>query len=55
MGYIREPEGIDFTVDPRPLKDWEKAQISEIISYYKKTGKIKKISTQTRIRKKQTI
>jgi hypothetical protein len=45
MGYIREPEGVDFIVDPRPLKEWEKSQISEIIAHYKKTGEIKKIST----------
>lgn len=44
MGYIKEPDGVDFVVDPRPLKDWKKAQISEIIAYYKKTGKIKKIT-----------
>ncbi len=48
MGYIREPEGIDFVVDSRPLKDWEKSKISEIIKYYKKTGKIKKIFIQNK-------
>jgi len=44
MGLIREPEGVDFVVDPRPLKDWEKMQISDVIAHYKKTGEIKKIS-----------
>jgi hypothetical protein len=44
MGYIREPEGVDFVVDPRPLEDWEKSQISDIIAHYKKTGEIKKIN-----------
>ena len=44
MGYIREPERVDFVVDPRPLKKWEKAQISDIIAHYKKTAKIKKIT-----------
>jgi hypothetical protein len=44
MGYIREPEGVDFVVDPRPLEDWEKAQISDVIAHYKKTGEIKKIN-----------
>lgn len=53
MGIIREPEGVDFVVDPRPLKDWEKKQISEIIEHYKKTGEIKKISTSKKRKKKQ--
>jgi hypothetical protein len=55
MGLIREPEGVDFVVDPRPLKDWEKKQISDIISHYKKTGEIKKIPTLKRTKKGQTV
>ena len=54
MGHIREPEGIDFAVDPRPLRDWEKLQIREVITYYKKTGKIKKIVPLKKNRKKVT-
>jgi hypothetical protein len=54
MGYIREPEGVDFVVDPRPLKAWEKSQISDIIAYYKRTGKIKKITPPRQIREKVT-
>ncbi len=45
MGIIREPKGVDFEVNPRPLKDWEKKQISDTIAHFKKTGKIlKKVS-----------
>jgi hypothetical protein len=55
MGLIREPEGVDFVVDPRPLKDWEKEQISDIITHYKKTGQIKKISTTKKIKKGQAV
>jgi len=54
MGLIREPEGVDFIVDPRPLKDWEKKQISDIIAHYKKTGKIKKITSSKKAKEKQT-
>ena len=53
--FIREPEGVDFVVDPRPLKDWEKKQISDIIAHYKKTGEIKKISTQQKTKKGQSV
>lgn len=48
MGYIKEPEGVDFTVDSTPLKMEERKRISAIISYYKMTGKkpsLKKISS----------
>lgn len=55
MGLIREPEGVDFVVDPRPLKDYEKKQISDIIAHYKKTGEIKKISTSKKTKKEQIV
>lgn len=48
MGIIREPEGIDFIVDSRPLNATEEKQISDIISHYKKTGEIKKIPLKKR-------
>ena len=52
---VREPEGIDFVVDSRPLKGWEKKMLSEIIEHYKKTGKIKKITTTKKTRKKEFV
>ena len=55
MGLIREPEGVDFVVDPRPLRDWEKKQISDIITHYKKTGEIKKILSPQKTKKGQTV
>lgn len=45
MGFIREPKGVDFVVDPRPMNELEKKQISDIISHYKRTGIVKKISS----------
>lgn len=39
MGYIKEPEGVDFFVDPRPLTAADRKKISEIIAYYKETGR----------------
>ncbi|MGB0981974.1 MAG: hypothetical protein ACPGUH_07735 [Winogradskyella sp.] len=53
MGIIREPNGVDFIVDSRELKDFEKKQISDIISHYKKTGEIKKISIKKRSKKRE--
>jgi len=53
MGLIREPKGVDFVVESRQLKDYEKKQISDIITHYKKTGKIIKISALEKHSKKQ--
>jgi hypothetical protein len=44
MGYIKEPTGVTFIVDPKPLTIKDKEKISAIISNYKKTGR-KKINT----------
>jgi hypothetical protein len=53
MGYIKEPPGVDFAVDPTPLTKTERKRISEIIAYYKTTGRkmpAKKASTRHRTR-----
>ncbi len=39
MGHIKEPKGIDFTVDSTPLSTEDRKRISEIIAYYKATGR----------------
>ena len=52
MGYIKEPAGIDFVVDPTPLTEADRKKISEIIAYYKTTGKkmpLQKSTTKTRL------
>jgi len=46
MGYINEPEGIDFYVDSKPLNDKDRKEISEIIAYYKLTGRKKKMTSE---------
>lgn len=39
MGIIKEPKGINFTVDPRPISAQDRKDITEIIAHYKLTGK----------------
>lgn len=54
MGHIKEPAGIDFVVDPKPLTTADKKRISEIIAYYKATGKkmpLKKSAAKARSKK----
>lgn len=39
MGHIKEPKGVDFYVDSRPLTAEDLHLISEVIAYYKATGR----------------
>lgn len=36
MGYIKEPEGVDFVINGKPLTDKQKNEISEFIKADKK-------------------
>jgi len=40
MGYIKEPKGVDFVVEPDPLTPEDRQMISDAIALYKSTGKI---------------
>lgn len=52
MGHIKEPAGIDFIVDPTPLTTEDRKMISEIIAYYKATGrKMPLQKSERRVRK----
>jgi len=53
MGHIKEPAGVDFVVDSTPLTTKDRKKISEIIAYYKATGRKMRI-TKTPIRKRVT-
>lgn len=46
MGFIREPEGVDFFVKSRPLTERERKEISEYIANYKKKALKKKITAK---------
>jgi hypothetical protein len=39
MGYIKEPDGVNFVVEPGPYTEADRKIMSEIIAYYKATGK----------------
>ena len=58
MGYIREPKGVDFVVEPHVLTDDDQKIMSKIIADYKATGKItraprpkKKRSTSKKVKR----
>ena len=36
MGYIKEPEGVDFVINGKPLTDQQKKEVSEFIKADKK-------------------
>lgn len=46
MGHIKEPKGVDFLVQSKPLTEKDKSEISEFIAHYKaKKVKSKKIAS----------
>lgn len=48
MGYIKEPEGVDFVINGKPLTDKQKKEISEFIKADKKRiSEIKTIRTKS--------
>jgi hypothetical protein len=55
MGHIKEPIGINFVVDPKPLTIIEREGISEIIAFYKKTGKKKSITNSIEKRRTNSL
>lgn len=56
MGYIKEPAGIDFVVDPTPLTAEDRKKISEHIAFYKRTGKKMSVEKSTpRLSRKKDI
>ena len=42
MGHIKEPNGVDFIIQSKPLTDEERAAISEYIRNYKAKPKAKR-------------
>jgi alpha-galactosidase len=51
MGYIKEPKGVDFVIEPIPLTPEDKQMISKAIALYKATGKITKAARGKKTRK----
>ena len=54
MGYIKEPKGVDFVVEPVPLTAEEKVMISEAIAKYKATGKVTR-APKRKLTRKSTV
>ncbi len=54
MGYIKEPEGIDFIIQSKPLTDKDREQISKFIQEYKRKNHSKKNKTSANRKEKKT-
>jgi hypothetical protein len=50
MGYIKEPKGVDFVVEPHVVTAEDRRIISEAIAHYKATGKFKRVPKPKRAR-----
>jgi hypothetical protein len=58
MGLVREPLGMDFEFDPRPLTEDEKEKISAYIKSYKgknSNRNIRSSSTMKRMKPKKIV
>ena len=51
MGYIKEPKGVNFVVEPYVVTEEDKRIISEAIAHYKATGKFKKVPKPKKTRR----
>lgn len=47
MGHIKEPQGVDFIIESKPLTDDDRAAISEYIRNYKAKQKTKQSNRRT--------
>jgi len=54
MGHIKEPEGVDFIIESKPLTNTERKEISELIKTLKKKRTTRK-SKPTRKKKTTEI
>jgi hypothetical protein len=52
MGYVKEPEGVDFIIKSDPLTDEDRKKISAFIAEYKAKNAPQK-SSQTSLKKKK--
>jgi hypothetical protein len=46
MGHIKEPEGVDFVINSRPLTNEEEIAISNYIRAYKAKHSQRKVATK---------
>ena len=52
MGYIKEPEGVDFIIDSEPLTDKDRKEISQFIANYKANKAGRKSARTSQAKKK---
>ena len=57
MGYIKEPKGVDFIIQSKPLTDEDRKQISKFIQDYKikHAGKKSSIKSRVNVSKRKTL
>lgn len=55
MGYIKEPEGVDFIIKSEPLTDEDREQISKFIQEYKRKQRNKRGESSFRSKEKSRI
>ena len=54
MGHIKEPKGVDFIIQSKPLNNEDRIAISEFIRHYKAKQKTKGNKSRKTTRTKKT-
>lgn len=54
MGYIKEPKGVDFVVEPHVVTAEDRRIISEAVAHYKATGKFRKAAKSKSVSSKKS-
>lgn len=54
MGYVKEPKGVDFVVEPHVVTEEDQRVMSKIIADYKATGKITRAPRTKKVKAKAT-
>jgi hypothetical protein len=55
MGYVREPDEIDFIVSGKEYSETERMALSEIIRQYKEKQSKQLRKSKTRVRRKKMV
>lgn len=55
MGYIKEPQGIDFVITSDPLTDETRQEISGFIRSYKSKSSNKKAKPSTSLKRPKAV
>jgi len=55
MGHLKEPKGVDFIIESKPLTNTERREISELIKTLKKRKHVRKARAITKNKTRENV